>query len=166
MKWMIKARVNSVMFISFGLVPPFWCPSSRSSFFLCKEVTNSVAFTLEDATLKWKEVVDVEKQKEQGKTKIGVLSPSASSDIPYPTSSNDDVETAATSYTDELCDITVRFPEGQLSVVTGPSASGKTALLMALLGEHQGKIVMSKDTSRINENGYLHAIPTLFNLRD
>jgi ABC-type protease/lipase transport system fused ATPase/permease subunit len=96
---------------------------------------------LENATLKWKEVVDVEKQKEQGKTKIGVLSPSASSDIPYPTSSNDDVEAVATSYvetaasdsgsllqTDELCDITVRFPEGQLSVVTGPSASGKTAL--------------------------------------
>ncbi|KIJ93501.1 hypothetical protein K443DRAFT_684502 [Laccaria amethystina LaAM-08-1] len=98
------------------------------------------------------------------------LNPNASSDIPYPTSSNDDVETAATSYvetaasdsgsllqTDELCDITVRFPEGQLSVVTGPSASGKTALL---------NNVMSKDTSRINENGYLHAISTQFNLRD
>jgi hypothetical protein len=53
---------------------------------------------LENATLKWNAVVDVEKQKDQAKTKIGVLSTSASSDIPYPTSSNDEVETAATSY--------------------------------------------------------------------
>ncbi|KIJ96209.1 hypothetical protein K443DRAFT_294293 [Laccaria amethystina LaAM-08-1] len=129
MKWMIKARVNSVMFISFGLVPPF-----------C-----------------------------------------ASSDIPYPTSSNDDVEAMATSYvetaasdsrsllqTDELCDITARFPEGWLSVMTGPTASGKVALLMALLREmtlQQGKIIMSKNTSSIDENGYMHAISTLLNLR-
>ena len=30
----------------------------------------------------------------------------------------------------ELRDITVMFPEGQLTVVTGPTASGKTALLV------------------------------------
>ena len=103
---------------------------------------------LDNATLKWNEVVDVEKQEEQDK-KNGVLSPSASSDVPSPTSSTDDVETVATSdvatsasdsgsllaglETDhkfELRDITVRFPEGQLSVVTGPTASGKTALLV------------------------------------
>ena len=102
---------------------------------------------LENATLKWNEVVDVEKQKEEDKTKNGVLNPSTSSDIPSP--SNDDVEAAATSDVEtaasdsgsllagletdhkfELRDITVRFPEGQLSVVTGPTASGKTALLV------------------------------------
>ena len=100
---------------------------------------------LENATLKWNEVVDVEKQEEQDKKKNGVFGPSASS----PTSSNDDVETAANSDVEtaasdsgsllagletdhkfELRDITVRFPEGQLSVVTGPTASGKTALLV------------------------------------
>ena len=100
---------------------------------------------LENATLKWNEVVDAEKQKEQDKTKNGVFGASASS----PTSSNDDVDTAATSDVEtaasdsesllagletdhkfELRDITVRFPEGQLSVVTGPTASGKTALLV------------------------------------
>ena len=99
---------------------------------------------LENATLKWNEVVDVEKQEEQDKKKNGVFGPSTSS----PTSSNDDVETVATSDVEtaasdsgsllagletdhkfELRDITVRFPEGQLSVVTGPTASGKTALL-------------------------------------
>ncbi|KAG8838938.1 hypothetical protein FRB91_007306 [Serendipita sp. 411] len=35
----------------------------------------------------------------------------------------------------ELRDINVIFPPGQLSLVTGPTASGKTALLRALLGE-------------------------------
>lgn len=30
----------------------------------------------------------------------------------------------------ELTDITVTFPEGELTVVTGPTASGKTALLV------------------------------------
>jgi hypothetical protein len=103
---------------------------------------------LENATLKWNEVVD-EKQQEQDKTKNGVLSPSASSGIPSPTSSDEDVETAATSDVEtaasdagsllagletdhkfELRDVTVQFPEGQLSVVTGPTASGKTALLV------------------------------------
>ena len=104
---------------------------------------------LENATLKWNEVVDVEKQKERDKAKNGVLSASASSDIPSITFSNDDVETAAASDVEtaasdsgsllagletdhkfELRDITVRFPEGQLSVVTGPTASGKTAILV------------------------------------
>jgi hypothetical protein len=36
-------------------------------------------FGLENATLKWNEVDDVEKQKDQDKTKNGVLSPNASS---------------------------------------------------------------------------------------
>ncbi|KIM25383.1 hypothetical protein M408DRAFT_210000 [Serendipita vermifera MAFF 305830] len=35
----------------------------------------------------------------------------------------------------ELRDIDVIFPEGKLTVVTGPTASGKTALLLAQLGE-------------------------------
>ena len=35
----------------------------------------------------------------------------------------------------ELHDINIIFPSGRLSIVTGATASGKTALLMALLGE-------------------------------
>ncbi|KAF9442979.1 multidrug resistance-associated ABC transporter [Macrolepiota fuliginosa MF-IS2] len=62
----------------------------------------------------------------------------------------------------ELRDLNIRFPEGELTVVTGPTASGKTALLMALLGEMTitaGKIIMHKDPSRIDsENGLMHAI--------
>ena len=29
----------------------------------------------------------------------------------------------------ELCNMTIRFPEGEPTVVTGPTASGKTALV-------------------------------------
>jgi ABC-type multidrug transport system fused ATPase/permease subunit len=35
----------------------------------------------------------------------------------------------------ELRDINILFPSGELSLITGPTASGKTALLRALLGE-------------------------------
>ncbi|KAG6855558.1 hypothetical protein H0H87_001039 [Tephrocybe sp. NHM501043] len=60
----------------------------------------------------------------------------------------------------ELRDVNVRFPEGELTVITGPTASGKTALLMALLGEMTllpstppGKLIMSKrPTSLYEEN--------------
>ncbi|KAJ7624560.1 hypothetical protein FB45DRAFT_84390 [Roridomyces roridus] len=63
----------------------------------------------------------------------------------------------------ELKDISVMFPQGRLSVVTGPTASGKTALLMALLGEMRllpngGRIIMSKNLSRIDEHGNMHGI--------
>ncbi|KAI0749063.1 hypothetical protein C8Q74DRAFT_1374158 [Fomes fomentarius] len=56
----------------------------------------------------------------------------------------------------ELRDINVMFPEGKLTLVTGPTASGKTALLMALLGELttlEGRIVMSKNASKVDEHG-------------
>jgi ABC-type multidrug transport system fused ATPase/permease subunit len=81
----------------------------------------------------------------------------------------------------ELKDITVKFPEGQLTVVTGPTASGKTALLvcisrhqrsrrrslteigcqMAVLGEmtlQRGRIIMHKDTSQVDDSGLMHSI--------
>ncbi|KAL4065665.1 hypothetical protein V8B97DRAFT_2019002 [Scleroderma yunnanense] len=49
----------------------------------------------------------------------------------------------------QLRDISIRFPGGKLSVITGPTGSGKTALLLALLGEMtkvQGTLNLSKDT--------------------
>ena len=82
---------------------------------------------LENATLKWNEVVHVEKREEQDKAKNGVLGPSTSSDIPTPTASNDDVKIVATS-----------------DFETAASDSGSTL--------RQGMIVMSENTSRIDEN--------------
>ncbi|CAK5279437.1 unnamed protein product [Mycena citricolor] len=84
------------------------------------------------------------------------------------------IQSAASSVTDlhtvvgdsaarkfELSDVTVRFPEGKLTVVTGPTASGKTALLMALMGEMTllpgGKVVLSK-SSAVDEHGFVHGI--------
>ncbi len=61
----------------------------------------------------------------------------------------------------ELRDINVMFPEGKLTLVTGPTASGKTALLKALLGELttlEGRIVMSKNASKVDENGLVLGI--------
>ncbi|KAF8838558.1 P-loop containing nucleoside triphosphate hydrolase protein [Paxillus ammoniavirescens] len=60
-----------------------------------------------------------------------------------------------------LRDISVRFPEGKLSLITGPTASGKTALLLALLGEMTitgGKLVMSKDTFKVDKDGNTNSI--------
>ncbi|KAF8439690.1 multidrug resistance-associated ABC transporter [Boletus edulis BED1] len=60
----------------------------------------------------------------------------------------------------ELRDISVRFPDGELTLITGPTASGKSALLLALLGEMTitgGKLIMSKNTSNIDEHGNMHA---------
>ena len=46
-----------------------------------------------------------------------------------------DSEPSDDDYRFELKGINVIFPEGKLTVVTGPTASGKTALLLAQLGE-------------------------------
>ena len=61
----------------------------------------------------------------------------------------------------ELRDIHVAFPEGKLSLVTGPTASGKTALLMALLGELttlHGRVITPKNSSKIDDSGLLRTI--------
>ncbi|KAI0357684.1 multidrug resistance-associated ABC transporter [Trametes cingulata] len=61
----------------------------------------------------------------------------------------------------ELKDINIRFPERKLTVITGPTGSGKTALLMALLGELtmlEGRLLMSKDASDVDEHGLSQTI--------
>lgn len=90
---------------------------------------------LENASFKWNEVTENPEQKD-GKA---VESP------PSPTASNDETGTvvddsvSVRSGSDlgdrkfELRDLTIKFPEGELTVVTGPTASGKTALLVNFL---------------------------------
>jgi ABC-type transport system involved in cytochrome bd biosynthesis fused ATPase/permease subunit len=70
-------------------------------------------------------------------------------------------EPEASDHRFQLTDITIMFPEGELTVITGPTASGKTALLMALLGEMtrmEGQLIMSKDPTRVDEHGLQQAI--------
>ncbi|KAJ7439790.1 hypothetical protein FB451DRAFT_1445526 [Mycena latifolia] len=60
----------------------------------------------------------------------------------------------------ELRSLSVKFPEKKLSVITGPTASGKTALLMALLGEMtlvSGRLIMLKDNT-LDEHGNIRGI--------
>ncbi|KAJ7660132.1 hypothetical protein DFH06DRAFT_1472233 [Mycena polygramma] len=123
---------------------------------------------LEHATLRWNELAK-EDEASNGNGKGKSTSPSSS--IGGSTAQGDDSGSGSGSETDggasennrfELRDISVRFPDGQLSVITGPTASGKTALLMALLGEMtlqpDGRIIMAKNLSKIDEHGNMHGI--------
>ncbi|QRV83260.1 ABC transporter [Ceratobasidium sp. AG-Ba] len=54
----------------------------------------------------------------------------------------------------ELRDIGVVFPEGVISLVSGPTGSGKSSLLAALLGEMdrvEGEVYLPKEPTRLNE---------------
>ncbi|KAH7334355.1 hypothetical protein B0J17DRAFT_770708 [Rhizoctonia solani] len=54
----------------------------------------------------------------------------------------------------ELKDISVMFPEGVISLVSGPTGSGKSSLLAALLGEMdrvEGEVHLPKEPTRLNE---------------
>ncbi|CAE6437640.1 unnamed protein product [Rhizoctonia solani] len=54
----------------------------------------------------------------------------------------------------ELKDINVVFPEGVISLVSGPTGSGKSSLLAALLGEMdclKGEVYLPKEPTRLNE---------------
>jgi ABC-type multidrug transport system fused ATPase/permease subunit len=94
---------------------------------------------LENASFKWNEVEEA-KPKDEDVSKTPVVS-----QTPSPTASSDDEVATAVDDADsailvenadhrfELRDINVKFPEGQLSVITGPTASGKTALLVCCL---------------------------------
>ncbi|TFK26992.1 hypothetical protein FA15DRAFT_614912 [Coprinopsis marcescibilis] len=136
---------------------------------------------LENASLKWNEVP---KPKDSGKDKLdgvpeaedGTNTSSPSSPQEEPTWPTADLEAQLGNGSDteglllsvdaeqtrfELKDLSVRFPEGKLTLVTGPTASGKTALLMAVLGEMtlvSGRIIMHKDPSKVDENGLVQGI--------
>ena len=97
---------------------------------------------IENGTFKWNEV-------EQDEDDIAKAAKSVSS---TPTDSvvqetNDETERVSISASEasehrfELRDVNIMFPECQLTVVTGPTASGKTALLVSL-GDHppQGRV--------------------------
>lgn len=105
-------------------------------------------------TFQWNEL-----EKQQNAHASEVTANSAGDDTPTVVGSDAEPEDLDVRF--HLADITVMFPECELTVVTGPTASGKTALLMALLGEMtllEGQLIMSKDTTVVDEHGLQHAI--------
>ena len=87
---------------------------------------------IENGTFKWNEV----EQKDDDAAKTAKSVSSASTDD-VAQETNDETERTSVSTSEssehrfELKDIDVVFPERQLTVVTGPTASGKTALLVS-----------------------------------
>ncbi|PFH45713.1 hypothetical protein AMATHDRAFT_158119 [Amanita thiersii Skay4041] len=129
-------------------------------------LTDEDGLGLENASFKWNEVEEKEDPNKKDKLTRHSQSASSSSDDNV-TIEVDDGSTAVDPFMEvqdhrfELRDVNIRFPDGQLTLVTGPTASGKTALLMAVLGEMttiSGRIIMSKDTSKVDENGLTHSI--------
>ena len=91
----------------------------------------------EGATFKWNEVVEAaEKGKESTQNRLSSSPTSSTSEA------TDEASTVVDNLSErsidergdrvfELRDMTIRFPEGELTVITGPTASGKTALLVS-----------------------------------
>ncbi|EGN91771.1 hypothetical protein SERLA73DRAFT_157398 [Serpula lacrymans var. lacrymans S7.3] len=134
---------------------------SRSTPAECDE---SEGLAIESGSFKWNEVEELEEKDTQptdnGKSKA--LSPTRSDGDETDTAVDSVSVTGTTEdHRFELREISVRFPERELTVITGPTASGKTALLMALLGEMttlSGKLIMSKNASKVDEHGLMHSI--------
>ncbi|KAJ7727894.1 hypothetical protein B0H16DRAFT_1677216 [Mycena metata] len=111
----------------------------------------------ENASFKWNEV-EVAPDAKDDKDKNGKKAAASDADSIVTT------ESEAATITDhkfELKDLSLIFPEGELTVVTGPTASGKTALLLAVLGEMTtlgGRILMAKNSSKIDPHGNMHTI--------
>lgn len=89
---------------------------------------------IENGTFKWNEVE--KKDGDPAKTAKSVASTLENA----VQTANDEVErgsvtaSEASEYRFELREINIMFPERQLTLVTGPTASGKTALLVSLGG--------------------------------
>ena len=61
----------------------------------------------------------------------------------------------------QLSNLSVHFPLGKLSIITGPTGSGKTAMLTALLGEMEllsGKSHLPKYPEQVNARGLRNSI--------
>lgn len=100
-------------------------------------------------TFKWNEVEEVKDKKKD--THEPSTSNGESDDASTVVDSASVAESETSDRRFQLTDISVMFPEGELTVVTGPTASGKTALLVSIHGAEglRGLFIMSctDDTS-------------------
>ncbi|KAG1873894.1 hypothetical protein F4604DRAFT_1765807 [Suillus subluteus] len=118
------------------------------------------ALSIENGFFKWNEVPEKPEENSNAKGKNHSRTSSGDGSVTAVDSEAASIRSSPEDHRFELKDISIQFPEGELSVITGPTASGKTALLMALLGEMttiSGKLTISKNTSKIDENGFMHS---------
>jgi ABC-type multidrug transport system fused ATPase/permease subunit len=120
---------------------------------------------IKNGNFKWNsldtEAASKDKQKDTKKpTRKFWLWPRSKPDLE--TDQDADIETLSEEPAFELRDISVVFPTGKLSLVTGPTASGKTALLLALLGEMQAddatRVILPKDNSHLGPDGFYNTV--------
>jgi excinuclease UvrABC ATPase subunit len=92
---------------------------------------------IENGSFKWNEVTEEDADKKNKHSEPELTSPSSSvAEVHHAVGGQ--TETQA-DHQFELKDISVRFPEGRLTVITGPTASGKTALLVRLRHRRSNK---------------------------
>ena len=126
---------------------PDWVSSlKRSPYARSTEITK-IGF--ENATFRWNSGKQEESTKDTPKAK--------SKGNGNGTASSPTVSQSSTANADEevfeLSNLNVNFPIGKLSVVTGATGAGKSAILVALLGEMElveGKGFLPKDTMRVD----------------
>jgi ABC-type multidrug transport system fused ATPase/permease subunit len=105
---------------------------------------------IENGTFKWNEVE--QKDDDTAKTAENIAS-TPTDDAAQ--GANDETErgsitaSEASNHRFELRDVNIVFPERQLTVITGPTASGKTALLVSLReSPHQKSCITHMDVAR------------------
>ena len=85
---------------------------------------------IENGSFKWNAVEENEKEQNNATPRSRVATDDT---IAVSTSENNSLSDAeSTDHRFELKNISVNFPDGHLTCVTGPTASGKTALLVCL----------------------------------
>ena len=105
----------------------------RSRFGASVDDDTTKGLGVENGTFKWNEVE--QKDDVNANTVKSVSSPSTDNVVQVV---DDETErgsltgSVASNHRFELRDVNIMFPERQLTVVTGPTASGKTALLVSL----------------------------------
>lgn len=151
-------------------IVPDWVSSLKR---LPEATSESRSIGFKHATLQWNtgkqsgQPSDKDKAKDKKtKDKKDKKTSSNASDPTSPTaSSNGSTAVNSTLVTEspfQLVDLSVEFPTGKLSVVSGPTGSGKSAILTALLGEMellQGETYLPKQATQVDpETGLRNSV--------
>ena len=132
------------------MVVPDWVSSLKRVPHSSPLKSPRIAF--ERATLRW----NTGKRIDLGanlKSKPKEVKPKKTIELQSPNISNDSTAmNTPEPLTFQLTDLTINFPIGKLTVITGPTGAGKTGVLVALLGEMElleGTTWLPKETTQV-----------------